>query len=357
MHPLRNLLDHEDPNTRFSVALDLRTTDHAAFKRTFNALAKRKDQIGNRAKECLRRFKNPEPKTKSIRSKPRRKKLPQKLRWQCENPPPESMTSDTVMSLLAEALPKETSRLMRLARPAIGLWPQRPPRNMPANASRFGGMPFAPPEWQWPVVEGEPMLFLGQINCADLQGFAGAEQFPSSGMLAFFGDHDSVTGCLLTGLGVAVYHWSTVKDLVPATPPIELMMNVPLCALAFRPLVDLPDPGSTAFRKILPRGSQVPRYAAVRDAVRFHGIPEQLRYYCGLSKLLGWPTLVQGDDHDLPLDTRNPAAYRLLLQLDGYSNGDEHEGWGPGGSLYFLMRDRDLRQRRFDRCDFGMQYT
>jgi uncharacterized protein YwqG len=47
----------------------------------------------------------------------------------------------------------------------------------------------------------------------------------------------------------------------------------------------------------------------------------------------------------------------LLLQLDQYSNGEELEGWGPGGSLYFVMRDCDLRQGRFDRCEFDMQCT
>jgi hypothetical protein len=282
---------------------------------------------------------------------------PRDFAGKARTPPPESMSRDEIKSRLAEALPQTWSRFMRLARPAIGLWPQRPKRDLSPTSSRLGGMPFAPPGWQWPIPENEPILFLGQINCADLRGFDGAERLPSSGMLAFFGDHDSVMGALLTGLGVAVYHWSSIEGLVPATPPIELMATFPLCTLAFRPLTELPDPFSTVFRKILPEGEQVSRYAAARDAIRFHGIPDDLRHTCGLGKLLGWPALVQGDDHDVPFLAGKPTSFRLLLQLDQYSNGDEHEGWGPGGSLYFLMRDRHLRQHRFERCEFGMQCT
>jgi uncharacterized protein YwqG len=83
-----------------------------------------------------------------------------------------------------------------------------------------------------------------------------------------------------------------------------------------------------------------------------HGIPEDVRGHYGLSKLLSWPHLVQQYD----LDTAGDGL-RLLLQLDDYSNGDDSEGWGPGGSLYFLIRDEALRERRFDRCEFEIQFT
>jgi hypothetical protein len=124
------------------------------------------------------------------------------------------------------------------------------------------------------------------------------------------------------------------------------------CALAFRPLTDLPDPYSRAVAELLSDDEQLSQYRALHNAVRHHGIPEDVRGYCGLSKLLGWPHLVQQYD----LDTTGDGL-RLLLQLDDYSNGDDSEGWGPGGSLYFLIRDEDLRERRFDRCEFEIQFT
>jgi uncharacterized protein YwqG len=63
-------------------------------------------------------------------------------------------------------LPDFCDALMDLASPAIGLWPQRIHADRAPTASRFGGVPWAPPDWEWPTVEGEPLLFVGHINCA-----------------------------------------------------------------------------------------------------------------------------------------------------------------------------------------------
>jgi hypothetical protein len=53
----------------------------------------------------------------------------------------------------------------------------------------------------------------------------------------------------------------------------------------------------------------------------------------------------------------DPKGLRLLLQLDDYSNGTDLMGWGPGGSLYFLMRNADLSARYFDKCELAVQVT
>jgi uncharacterized protein YwqG len=199
------------------------------------------------------------------------------------------------------------------------------------------------------------MLFLGQINCAELQGIPGAEQLPSCGLLAFFGDHDSVMGCDIAGGGVSVFHWPDIGALTATKPPIEVLRELPPCALVFRTLIDLPEPSSHVVDGILTDREQVARYVEQRHAVRHRGIPAELHDYCGFGKLLGWPSLVQHEDLVSLRDTAD--RYRLLLQLDQYSNGDELEGWGSGGSLYVLIRDQDLRQSRFDRCEFEMQFT
>jgi hypothetical protein len=356
LEPLRVLLDHPDLNVRHVAAIKFRTTDHPAFERTMRALAEREDEIGRDAKRSLeldaffQQVGYPEHQIEAPRAVGPFAGL---VHWQSSNPPPVAMTRAEIEQMLAGALPPGCAdRLLRLARPAIGLWPQRPAPDMPVHASRLGGMPHAPPGWSWPMVGGEPMLFLGQINCAELQGLQGAEELPGSGLLALFGDHDAVMACNFFARDVAVFHWRDVDRLVPAVLPIEVIRVLPLCALAFRPLTDLPDPYSRAVVDLLSDEEQLSRYRALHNTVRRHGIPEDVRGPCGLSKLLGWPHLVQQYD----LDTAGDGL-RLLLQLDDYSNGDESEGWGPGGSLYFLIRDEDLRERRFDRCEFEIQFT
>ena len=155
----------------------------------------------------------------------------------------------------------------------------------------------------------------------------------------------------------AVFYWPDVTNLQQATPPNDLAYVLPICALAFRPLVDLPDPYSRVMETILTNPEQVTRYAKIVDAVRHHGIPDDMHDYCAFSKLFGWPALVQPHDVDEFGDGPGANGLSLLLQLDEYANGEAPSDLGPGGSLYFLIYDDDLHTRRFDRCEFDRQFT
>jgi uncharacterized protein YwqG len=361
LQSLRGLLDHMDPKLRYAAASAFKTIDDAAYERTLRALAERKDPIGRDARSSLefdaliRKHGDPQPQKKEPREP---ESFASQAGWQSGNPPPKAPTRAEIEQELVGALPPASAdRLIRLARPAIGLWPQRPRPDLPVGASRLGGMPYAPPGWSWPIYETEPMLFLGHLNCADLQGLPGAETLPSAGLLAFFGDHDAVTGCdFAFGSRAAVHYWTDIDRLAPAVPPIEIECVFPLCELAFRPLIDLPHQFSRAVEEILTDSEESSRYFEIRHAAINHGIPDDLRGYCGFSKLFGWPSLIQRD-LDCIGDPADPNGFRLLLELDEYSNGTDSEGWGPGGSLYFLIGDADLRARRFDRCEFEMQCT
>ncbi len=199
------------------------------------------------------------------------------------------------------------------------------------------------------------MIFVGQINCADLRGMPGAEFLPTSGLLAFFAEYDGVMACRIEARDAAVYHWTGIKHLVPAVAPIEPALILPPCAFVTRPLIDLPHPDSVAVKDLGLNTEQSPRYAAVWKAVRGHGIPDELEHYCSFGKLLGWPALVQWNDLDV---FQAYEGSRLLLQVDEYCSGEtERIGFGPGGSLYFTLPEQDLRESDFERCEFEIQFT
>jgi hypothetical protein len=94
------------------------------------------------------------------------RQLPWQILWQCDHAPPPGLTRAEIAERLRGVLPDFCDALMDLASPAIGLWPQRIHADRAPTASRFGGVPWAPPDWEWPTVEGEPLLFVGHINCA-----------------------------------------------------------------------------------------------------------------------------------------------------------------------------------------------
>jgi uncharacterized protein YwqG len=355
LQSMRPLLDHPDLNVRHTAAIHFRTIDHDAFLAVMQALIACGGEAEKEAKDSIlwdehfQEFGYPEH--EQSRQQPPNPDA-WKTHWQADVAPPDAMSVEEIGQRLFEALPCEAAdRLLALARPAIGLWPRHPPSDLSAHASRLGGEPVAPPGWKWPMVETEPMLFLGQIACADLQRFPGAEPLPATGILSFFGDHDDVMGCDSWG-SVGVFYWQDRDALEPVAPPLEPIVDILPCALSFRPLIDLPHPWSRAVTSFLTDKDVREIYASVWRAVREHGIPDDLVWHCSFSKLLGWPVLVQYEDVEEIGDGRH-----LLLQLDDYSNGSDLMFWGPGGSLYFLMRDADLRARRFDECELAIQVT
>jgi hypothetical protein len=279
--------------------------------------------------------------------------LPAHITWQCGNLPPPALTRAEIAQRIRSASPEFCDRLFALALPAIGLWPQRPGAASLATASRLGGTPVAPPDWQWPIVDDEPLLFVGQINCAELAGMPGSELLPLSGLLAFFGDHDGLMGCRIEARDIAIYHWIDIERLVAAVAPIAPSIVFPLCGLVLRTLIDLPDPHSPAVQNLSLSAEQVSLYATEWEDIRRHGIPDGIEWSCSFSKLLGWPALVQRGN---PPEFSRPL--RLLLQLDDYCNGEECHYWGgAGGSIYFVIPEDDLRAQNFAACEFDIQIT
>jgi hypothetical protein len=276
--------------------------------------------------------------------------------WQCDHPPPVAMTREDVVQRMRSGLPDHCDRLVDLMRPAIGLWPLRWHEGIAPTASRLGGRPLAPPGWRWPTVEDEPLLFVGQINCSELEGFLGAELLPSSGLLVFFADHDAVQACRVeASADIAVYHW-TERELAPAVAPVERVHVFPECALAFRAMIDLPDPFSRAIESLGLNEEDTMLYTAEWREIRRYGIPYCLEPYVSFSKLLGWPALVQWHDLDTTIFSGSHEP-TLLLQIDEYCNGEEVQSWADAGSLYFLLSERDLRAANFMACSFDIQFT
>lgn len=274
-----------------------------------------------------------------------------KIIWQCDHPPPPALSRDEIGERLRRSVPEACDRLMDLLLPAVGLWPQRR-TEVTATASRFGGAPLAPPGWQWPVANEEPLLFVGQINCGELRGLPEAGLLPSSGLLAFFGDHDAVTGCFPFD-DHNVFYWPEADRLVPAKSAVEPIETYPSCALVPRPFLDLPHPDSRTVRNLGLNEQQRRSYFDVWLEILRHDIPRDCVWYAGFSKLLGWPDLVQSDLQRF--ETEDDA--RLLLQVDSYCNGEEMHGWGPGGSLYYLLPERCLLAHDFEGCELEGQFT
>jgi len=321
---LRGLLGHSDREVRYHAAIAFKDIDRATFKEILTYLAKGKDCVGFevrtffddviRGKESENNSDNdPETDPDSAAAE---------AAWQPRHQPPAAMSVTQIRRQLARTMsPEFAGQVQSLARPAIGLWPQRPRGELPVTTSRLGGMPHAPPGWSWPLCQTEPLFFLGQINCAELRGLPAAEKLPPSGLLTFFADHDAVNGCTSDYKeAFAVYHWTDLDLLTPAIPPVELQQIFPLCALAFRPMIEFPDPTSRFIAGLNWNDDDESAYHDLREAIRDHGIPESA---CGLvshSKLFGWPDWVQYESEQMA-ESNKSHDLNLLLQLDAFTDG------------------------------------
>jgi uncharacterized protein YwqG len=357
---LRGLLEHPDRNVRFGAAVQFKNIDRAVFKKILSELAETDGMVGFEARSFLDRVVKDEKAGKDTYSDPVFDPdlcaPSEESAWQVRHPPPPAMSLVQIRRRLAGKMsPAFAGRVQSFAKPAIGLWPQEPGDELPATASRLGGMPHAPTGWSWPLCETEPMFFLGQVNCAELQGLPGAEKLPAFGLLAFFADHDAVnTAPPYEDKGFAVYHWTELDQLVPAKPPIELQEVLPLCRLAFRPMVDLPDVCSATIDALEWSEDDRDAYFDLEVEIRDYGVPESSQDRISYSKLFGYPHWVQNEPEQMG-GPNDPNGLQLLLQLDSYTDGKKWAEWGDAGTLYFLIRDADLAARRFDRCEFEAQ--
>ena len=152
----------------------------------------------------------------------------------------------------------------------------------------------------------------------------------------------------------AVYHWPEADRLVDAQPPIESIPDLSGVRCGAAPDFHLPHPFSHAVSKLQLGKDERDAYFDAWLEIREHGIPRECVRYAGFSKLLGWPHLLQNDLRRIRTSrTMRASSFRSIPDR----NGETLHGWGTGGSLYYLLPERDLRARFYDNCDFEGQFT
>jgi uncharacterized protein YwqG len=240
--------------------------------------------------------------------------------------------------------------IVELIRPSIRIWPKPSSGNL--LASRFGGIAAVPSDWAWPIYDDEQLVFVAQINCAELYAEVGGTSLPRTELLSFFGGDEEINGCGAT-VGGLVYHFHNLSSMKLASKPREAFKELISCDLSFYKNMEIPDPESLAVRALGLTKDERDTYYDTYDSIALVGFPERWgKSY--ISKLLGWPDLVQ-DDLDCMYRTNRPSD--LLLQIGWYRDGTNLEGWGPGGVLYFSLERQEFAAGRFGMAKLQMQGT
>lgn len=240
-----------------------------------------------------------------------------------------------------------------------------PVENVKPGRSRVGGAPDLAAGMSWPRRNGVPLAFLAQFDLGEVAQVLGDGPLPAAGHLWFFFDlakwpsgsdpQDAGGGLVLFDSGAAA--------LEPAAAPDDLAEKhrFPLCAVTMERFEDIPDSSNEPWLD-----------ARLDDDARMESYGEISAFLgAGWStdphQLLGFARPVQDVmeeecqlvSNGITFGQRKKEAarvkeleagardWRLLFQCE--SDGNAKMMWGDAGSLYFWIREQDLREARFDR--------
>lgn len=253
-------------------------------------------------------------------------------------------------------------------------------KDLPPQASKFGGMPLLPRNFQWPLFAGEedpepsPLDFLCQISLADVKPYDRDGLLPERGILSFFyscgafrwGFDPEDKGC------ARVFYFEDTDELVPTPWPgeIEEEYIVPEAAISFTARPSYPSYEELEIHS--PVNCEWEEYDACVEAL---GVDPEAEDH----KLLGYAHVIQNEMlsecekvsrgiycgtgeswQNTPEDVKedvcaHAADWTLLLQLSTLTVGDYEMMWGDCGMLYFYIKKEDLAARRFENAWFSLQ--
>ena len=281
---------------------------------------------------------------------------------------------DTFRDLALEYLPADVAeKWLSLLRPTVAL---EAATGTDVVVGQLGGLPRLPADVEWPTWEGRGALsHIASVDCAALPTGALDIDLPTDGTLLFFYFDGQVDdGPFVTGsdreswAGARVLHVPADSACAEREVPAGLRAypRVPLTAQVKMTAAEPWHPRiKNAFRSDWPSGrmSDHPVYAPEfsealweHDDWSGHRIggyadPAQDAVEAEVAKGVLGPEVPWTD----PRVDQEAAEWVLLAQFDSDDAADMM--WGDCGALYWLIRPKDLAERRFDRAGFTWQCT
>ncbi len=282
-----------------------------------------------------------------------------------------------------------TKRLIDIAKREIRLNYHKNDDSLDKMASKIGGRPSVPLDFEWPTYTGvicgdeksekktRPLSFLAQINLKEVSNLDENHLLPEDGILSFFYDLETMTwGFDPDDKGSArVFYFPEGTSMLVAEIPEELDVKfaIPELAVDFEPHVSLPGYGDNDDLGIS-RDEDLDWDEFIECIEKAGGddIEE-------LTKLLGYPNVIQNPmEEECEACTRgfrqgNPEDYKMISDAEKADITDKAKDWmllfqmstiefedyelmfGDCGSIYFWIRKEDLKERNFDKVWLVLQ--
>lgn len=235
----------------------------------------------------------------------------------------------------ANGLSAHRDAIAKLIKPAIGLKTRKATKlDSAIGATRVGGEPDASDDFEWPEGEEGPLLFVLQVNLADVAAFDLESQLPADGTLSLFSDQ--------FGDDVRVFYWPKGTKLARQDWVPEEHEAFTECGVDVLAELQLP-PHSSNFvgvdDAIVSLGDQ---HEVYWDQVflAWHGQQRPGNAgEAGIHQMLGYA--VNEDTGEQAKDEE------VLFGFDSDDNADME--WGDVQCMWTLIKRNDLEKRAWDK--------
>jgi uncharacterized protein YwqG len=271
-----------------------------------------------------------------------------------------------------QAFERLPDRVKRCIRPSLRLRTTVTPVDaIKLGQSRIGGQPDLPPQFQWPRFDGLALSFIAQLDLAELAAQPNVLPLPKQGHLAFFYDSEQRTWGFDPkdrGSALVAYFPGPASALVRTELPADASESgrFQCCALSYVSDQNLPDTWSPYYDPELSEEEKsllFNYHDAVRDESnaprhRLGGHADCVQNPMELECQLVTNGLYCGnatgyEDPRRAILAPGALDWRLLLQID--TDDDAGIMWGDCGTIYYWIREEDLRAGAFDKCWLVLQ--
>lgn len=210
--------------------------------------------------------------------------------------------------------------------------------------SKFGGMPVVPKEFKWPTAfnwvsnSDDPIPFLLQIDFSEINPDGELKDFPTKGLLYVFVEGENYD--------YKVLFYDKPDELTTAVKPESLEIIYKEFHISAEVIKTYPDCDDCkeAFELYCDR----PFGGADDD------YDELQKEHMDGFMIGGWAAYVQEGGVAEQFKENENDAWILLAQI-GSVGDDDNFMWGDAGTLYFYIREEDLKSHNFGNVKLEMQ--
>ncbi|WP_109850994.1 YwqG family protein [Aquimarina sp. AU58] len=221
--------------------------------------------------------------------------------------------------------------------------------------SKYGGSPDFLSYIEWPIQQGVPMLFLGQVNLEELNTLAPQKKLPAKGILYFFADTEYFeTGKDTEICPVKVVYQKETKNNEKIDIKIPSSKTIDTQKIKFQYQISLPDSRNSLELQLLEQKMELLKLPVNEnfDVYFSHPIFENENYGFDSRGILAYPVSIEGDpkeykmNYDVDIDSHEAFEEKMKMAQDQNLLFEWND---DDGDLSFFITNSDLEKLNFNK--------